>query len=262
MSAAARPITWIVAGSASWPSLSSPAPPPGGRKSRCSRTNTWCRMRKWASRSRSLRTARHDSTGAAAPGVLTVGDEREVGPATVVTVVLEEAHRGACLAPGAARGHPASTQPAGRQVGHHAPVHRLAILRRRGRKVFHQAAHCRPQRHHERIDAHVDGAPAALDGEGGILAHAEDHVGAHLARTERGHRALPGTEIALDPGPRLGRGDPAQYRGIEALHVDAYRVDSEFRDLVDHRQVPRWLELHLNRQAGGFADRLATPGHI
>src|SRR5262249_53118931 len=187
-------MTWIVAGSASWPSRSSPCPPPGDRKSRCSRTNTWWRIRKWAWRSDSVRTARHDSAGAAAAAALTVGDEREVGPATVVTIILEEAHRGAGLAPGAARGHPARTEPAGGQVGRHAPPHRPAVLRRRGREAFHQAAHGRPQRHHERVDAHVDGAPAALDGERGVLPHAEDHVGAHLARAERGHRTLPGTE--------------------------------------------------------------------
>src|SRR5262249_56050292 len=114
---------------------------PGRRKSRCARTNPWCRIRKQASRSPWVRTARQDSTGApAAPGALTVGDEREVGPATVVTAVLEEAHRGTGLAPGAARGHAAGTEPAVRQIRHHAPAYRLAVLRRRGRQVRHHAA--------------------------------------------------------------------------------------------------------------------------
>src|SRR5215472_17998390 len=193
MSPPASPTTWIVAGSASWPSRSSPCPPPGPRNSRCSATNTWCRIRKQASRSDAVRTARQDSTGApAAPGALTVSDEREVGPATVVTAVLEEAHRGTGLAPGAACGHPAGAEAARRQVRHHAPVDRLAVLRRRRRQVRHQAPDGRPERYHERIDAQLDGAPAALDRQAGILAHAEDHIGAHLSRAERGHRTLPG----------------------------------------------------------------------
>src|SRR6266849_8598277 len=178
-------MTWMVAGSASCPSRSSPRPPPGARKSRCSRTNTWCRIRKWASRSGSVRAARHDSPGAsAAAGALTVAEEREAGPATGVTTAFKEAHRGAGLAPGTARGHPASAETAGGQVRHHAPVDRLAVLRRRWRHVLQETAHGRPQRHHERVDAQVDGTPAALDGEGGILAHAEDHIRADLSRTE------------------------------------------------------------------------------
>jgi hypothetical protein len=35
---------------------------------------------------------------------------------------------------------------------------------------------------------------------------------------------------------------------VEGLDVDAHRVDAHVADLVEHAQIGRWLELHLDRQ--------------
>ncbi|MGH8862166.1 MAG: hypothetical protein ACRDVG_13205, partial [Jatrophihabitantaceae bacterium] len=76
---------------------------------------------------------------------------------------------------------------------------------------MHEAAGNRTQRHHERVDAHVDRPPAAGDGELDVLAHAEDDVGRDLTLPEQRHGPLPRVEVPLDPGPCLARSHPGEH---------------------------------------------------
>src|SRR6266705_2509931 len=95
----ARPTTWIVAGSSSWASVSSPAP------------------------------SRQVSSEVSAGGRLTVADEREEGAAIGVRFLLEQAHPGAGLAPCAACRRRVRADAPGVQVGHDPAIDRLAVLR-------------------------------------------------------------------------------------------------------------------------------------
>ena len=121
--------------------------------------------------------------------------------------------------------------------------------------VGHQAAGDRAERHHERVDAHLDRAPATVDDELGPLAHPEQHVGGHAAAAEHLDRALPGREVALDAALRLARGDAREHVGIERLGVDADGVDARPVHLLEHAQVVRRLELDLDRQPARLLDR-------
>ena len=134
-----------------------------------------------------------------------------VGLRPIWSPSCDRSHRRAGLAARAARLRRLGPEAALGQVRRHPAHDALDVVVRRRRPLPHQAAGHRPQRHDERVDADVDGPPAALDRQLRVLAHAEDHVGGDLPLAEARHRALPRAEVGrrCRCGPWPGRPAPS-----------------------------------------------------
>src|SRR5438309_1770667 len=250
-----------VVGSPSWSSLSEPS------KSPCSSTNTrrrisWCSDSSSGSRAARHATCRPSWTAAkASPGWrkgerASVPDSADIedGELAATTrgllAMLLEGGEGRA---GATAGTPGVDLPrretVDRQVRSDLPVDGLDVVRRRGELAAHQAARHRPQRDDEGVHPGVDGPLAAVDRHLEVLPHPEDHVRGDLAPAEDLDGALPGPEVAGNAGARLGRRHVGKDAGVERLQVHAHRVHPLLLDLLEHREVGRWLELRLHRQA-------------
>src|SRR5437660_3459590 len=225
-----------VAGSSSWSSRSEPP------KSPCSSTNTrrrisWCSDSSSGSRAarhatcRPSRTAAKASPGwrkgesASVAGLTDIEDGKLAATTRGLLTMLLEGGQGRA---GATAGTPGVDLPrreaVERQVRSDLPVDGLDVLRRRGELAAHQAARHRPQRDDEGVHPGVDGPLAAVDRHLEVLAHPEDHVGRDLAPAEDLDGALPGPEVAGDPGASLGRRHVGEDAGVEGLQVHAHGV--------------------------------------
>ncbi len=185
-------------------------------------------------------------------------DGAELKMATVLLLLEDSLPRRqarAGLAARAARGGVGMVEAGLGEHRRHAAVDRRDVVGIGRRRVLQQRPRHRPDRHDKRIDAHLDGAPAALLDELGPLAHAEDHVRRDAPAAEDLDGLLPRAEVALDAALRLAGGDAREHVGVEGLDVDADGVDARAVHVVDHRQLVGRLELHLDGHAAGVLDR-------
>src|SRR5262245_13041712 len=193
----ARPMACNVATSRSRSSWSSPS------NIACSSTNTARRTAKCAARSRAPRHSPTAASGGATTGELT--------PALLLEDPLPRGQARTGLTAGAARARVGVIEARVGQHRRHRAVDRGDVVGIRRRLAGHERPRHGPQRHDEGIDAHLDRPPAAVLGERAVLAHAEDHVGAHAAAAEDLHRALPRAEVALHAALGLARRDAREH---------------------------------------------------
>ena len=146
--------------------------------------------------------------------------------------------------PGSARSRrarPRSPAPAPRGRGRPGGRPGLDVVGRRGQAVRHEAAGHRPQRHDERVDADVDGPPAALDGQLGVLAHAEDHVGRDLARRRR----------PPPPAPRPGSSRRCRSRALAGATRASTSGSNDSTWMPTESMPTSWTWSITSRSAGG-----------
>ena len=116
--------------------------------------------------------------------------------------------------------------------------------------VGRERAGQRPERHDERVDAHVDELLGRFDHLVGVLAEPDQQVGRDLVVAEDPHGLAPGGAVLVERHRGLARHPAPAHVVVHRLDVDADRAGARLVEVGDGLQVGRRLALHLDREVG------------